>query len=696
MDEWDAATPSYPKGESTPEEKDDNSEEKINFSEIIDKKYLLICSLKGKKIKFKLQLEKAIIPINYEFICDYDYMKNLSKLFILCSNIDDIYQALTADLKTYVNDIKIEKINDDFKLNFILDYKIINKKETNSITLYKKKESLNTEILNNQFIKIENNHKNLEDKLENKIKEINLIKEKQDKLQNEYEQKLKEIEEIKKKQNDYLNLIKNNDNFNELKESQNNIITELEKLKNEVNKNKDDENMNKNLKKEIINLKNIVDNQNNNFHNSFTKQNISIQNLSENLSSFKKSIEESNEIIEEIQEAQDKLSSENVDINKKINEIKLDNKNNIQKLLEENETMKKKVVELTNNYNLLNKKIEELKNENLIPTDFKFSKTISTDIFKRNFYSNRACIFISLDNKVYIAFGENSLNLEGYDIDEQEKFTIFEKLHEEFFDSVRHYYDKENDRDLLITASLDSHVKVINFMREESEKIIDLNFQSKNKVIINTAYFINDTILIPFSSNTAGTIKFYNMNAEFISELEQNLGFILALNVYYEEKSKNNYVLIANTVGVFSYNMEKSSINKFIPKMTLEEKKNNGFDEPFVVKNRNKLLLLGPCFYYPYLYIWDFINGELIKKVETTSGISDMCLWNDTYAFAGLVKSEKNNFILINIKNGEIVKSFKTEANNSCAGIRIIKHESNIYLMTTNMKSNLDLYVLEI
>ncbi len=180
MDEWDAATPSYPKGESTPEEKDDNSEEKINFSEIIDKKYLLICSLKGKKIKFKLQLEKDIIPINYEFICDYDYMKNLSKLFILCSNIDDIYQALTADLKTYVNDIKIEKINDDFKLNFILDYKIINKKETNSITLYKKKESLNTEILNNQFIKIENNHKNLEDKLENKIKEINLIKEKQE------------------------------------------------------------------------------------------------------------------------------------------------------------------------------------------------------------------------------------------------------------------------------------------------------------------------------------------------------------------------------------------------------------------------------------------------------------------------------------------------------------------------------------
>ena len=76
--------------------------------------------------------------------------------------------------------------------------------------------------------------------------------------------------------------------------------------------------------------------------------------------------------------------------------------------------------------------------------------------------------------------------------------------------------------------------------------------------------------------------------------------------------------------------------------MTLEEKKNNGFDEPFVVRDKNRLLLLGPCFYYPYLYIWDFINGDLIKKVETTSGISDMCLWNDTYVFVGLTKSDKN------------------------------------------------------
>ena len=685
------------KGETTVtnSEKDENLEEKIDFNQKIDEKYILICSKKGKRIKFKLQLEKAIIPINYELICDYDYMKDLSGLYKLCPDIDKIYEALITDLKLYINDIKIEIINDNIQLNFIIDYKFITKKENISLTLIKKKENLNTDILNNEFIKINNNQKILEEKLENKIKEINLISEKQKQLQDEFQQKLKEIEQIKNAQNDYLNLIKNNqNNFNELKESQNKIRTELDKLKNNINNNKNDENISKEIKKEISNLKNIIDNQNNNFYNSITKNNLNIRNLSENSSSLKTSIEENNKLIEKIQKVQDKLILENSNINKNIKDIELNTENNYQKLLEDNKSMKNNITKLTNNYNLLYEEIEELKNESIIPTDFEYKKTISNDIFKRNFYGNRACIFISCDNKVYIAFGESSLDLKGYDIDKDEKFTIYEKLHEEFFDSIRYYYDNENDRDLLITASLDSHVKVIDFKRKNSEKIIDLNFNSKNKVIINTAYFINDIILIPFSSSTEGTIKFYNMNEEFISELEENVGFVLALNVYYDEKSKSNYILIANTVGVFSYNMEQSSISKFIPKMTFEEKKNCGFDEPFIVRNGNKLLLLGPSFYHPYLYIWNFTTGDLIKKVDTTSGLSDMCLWNNTYAFAGLTKSDKNNFILINIKEGKIVKSFKKETNNSVAGIKVIKHESGTYLITANMKSTLDLYVL--
>ena len=690
-------TPIYEKGETASSELDNSGEEITDFSQVIDKNYLFTFSKKSKKIIFRLQIQEAFLPINYELVCDEKYMKGLSKIFMLCSSIDEIYSAVIVDLKKYCNDIKIELINDKAIFKFILDYKIIDKKENQSLILVKKKDNLNTEVLNNAFIKIGNNQKLLEEKLEQKVNEINLITEKQSKLQEEFKQKLEEIEEIKKAQNEYLKEINENKNsIIKFEKSNKELKNEIDELKNGNNENKKNDNMKNIIEKDIINIHNEIKKHRNEINLSLINQNQDIRNLSQKSNNLQKSVEEINQDIDNIQEEQEKISSDYNDINKKLEEIELKIKDNFQKqILEENKSLKERINELANKYHLLDEKFNNFEELNNIPSNFEFSKTISTDLFKKNFYNNRACIFVSCeDNNVYIAFGESSLNLEGYNVIEDEKFTICKRLHENFFDSCRHYYDKENERDLIITASLDSHVKVVNFIYENSEIIIDLNFQSKDRVIINTAYIINDIILIPFSSSNAGTIKFYNMKEEYISELEKNVGFILGMNVYYEEESQINYILIANTVGILSYNMEKSSIASFIPQMTLEQKKNNGFDEPYVIRKGIKLLLIGPCFYYPLLYIWDFIKGDLIEKIDTSSGMSDMCLWNDRYAFAGLVNSENNNFILIDLKKGKVEKYFKKEVKNGCAGIKALKHESGNYLITTNMKGNLDLYVM--
>ena len=665
-----------------------DSEEVTEFEAVIDKIYLFSATKKGRNIIFRVKTKDAFIPVNYELIYDSNDMNKLSKIFILCSNIDEIYHVLIGGLKNNSKEIKIELINDKAVCKFILDNKVLDRKENYTIILTKKKVNLNADVLNEQFIKINEKQKELEDKLEKKIDEINLITEKQSQLQEEFNQKMKEIEEIKKCYNEYMALFQNNRNkLNEFEKSQNNIKSELDLLKKEITQNN-----NEDIKEEIEEIKDLIENQKVEVYNSIEKANKNIQSLSQNSLELKKSINNINLNINTIQENQKLLFSKDDNNNKidlKIEQINLNSQNSIKKLVEENEKMMKNIKDLTNDYNLLNKKVADLIEVNGIPINFEFKKTISTDLFKKNFYNNRACIFISCkDQKVYIAYGESSLNLEGYDVSENEKFTIYEELHEDFFDSLRHFYDEINDRDLLITASLDSHVKVIEFNLEESEIIIDLDFEFRNKVIINTAYFLNDMIIVPFSND--GTVKIYNMNEKCISNI-QNLGFILGLNTYSDKDSKTNYILVANLEGIFSYNMEKDSLKKFIP--TIKQKKdNNGFDEPHIIKIGKKLLLLGPCFYHPYLYIWNFLDGDLINTIETPSGISDICLWNNYYAFAALVKSQNQNFILIDIKRGEIVKEFKKEVNNSCAGIKIINHKNEKYLITSNIKGNLDLY----
>ena len=77
------------------------------------------------------------------------------------------------------------------------------------------------------------------------------------------------------------------------------------------------------------------------------------------------------------------------------------------------------------------------------------------------------------------------------------KFIIIKNLHQDSFDSCRYFYDEFIRKDLIITSSLDGHVKIIDFSRYNSFILLDLNFESLQKKIINTAYYINQHILVP-------------------------------------------------------------------------------------------------------------------------------------------------------------------------------------------------------
>ena len=57
-----------------------------------------------------------------------------------------------------------------------------------------------------------------------------------------------------------------------------------------------------------------------------------------------------------------------------------------------------------------------------------------------------------------------------------------------------------------------------------------------------------------------------------------------------------------------------------------------------------------------------------------------------------MVDSKNYNFVLIDMIKGEIVKEFKEDMDNSCAGIKVLNHEDKKYLITSNMNGELDLY----
>ena len=173
----------------------------------------------------------------------------------------------------------------------------------------------------------------------------------------------------------------------------------------------------------------------------------------------------------------------------------------------------------------------------------------------------------------------------------------------------------------------------------------------------------------------------------------------MGLSHYFCKKNKHNYIFIANLEGIFAYSIDDLHIidpqlyYKFIPQLTEEERKNNGFDEPYVIEENEKFILIGPCFYYGYIFFWDFFEHDLIYKMKLDSGISDICIWSKDYFFASLNHST-SQFVLINAKKREVEKKFEVndEDPRGC-GIKVVKNkEKGSYLISSSINGKLNLY----
>jgi hypothetical protein len=573
---------------------------------------------------------------------------------------------------------------------------------------------------------IKENQNKLEKKVEEKFEGINIIIDKQNNLEKELKSKIQEIEEIRNLQSKLEKNFKNNENkIEKIDKKQKDILLEIENIKIDV-KNLDEKNNQE--KKDIEEIKETLpdidekiellkENQNE-VKNILNNNDEELDKLSENLEKCENSLTQVNIDIKSIKNNESKIMDEIKETKEEIKKIKSDknelDKNKekdlaekimkqIEELKKENEILKTKISNNEKNLNLIKKKFYEMVDDKIYPGDFKFKKTISSDLFDVNCYNNRACIFTSCqDDNIYVVYGKIlSFNLECYDVLNDKKTIIIKKLHNNSFDSCRYNFDEDKKRDLIITSSLDNHVKVVNFKLENSETILDLNFESEKDEIINTAMFVHETILIPFSKER--TLKFYTMNSDYIGQLEEDVGFILGLNKYFSEVSKNHYALISNSEGIFLYIIESFTLyHKFIPpepKKSKEgiENKENGFDEAYIIEKNGRRLLVGPCFYYGYIYFWDFAKRDLIYTLDTICGISDICIWNNKYIFASYHGSPINQFILINTNKMEIEKRFKKdEKEHFGAGIKVLRNKNKgNFLISISTKGKLDLYSIE-
>ena len=340
------------------------------------------------------------------------------------------------------------------------------------------------------------------------------------------------------------------------------------------------------------------------------------------------------------------------------------------------------------------KSIDEPLNENNEELDINFSPIdLVEDSFCKYWLDNSFFIFNSINNILFVVYTNEVRSIISYNLINNKKVNEIKKAHNDYITNFRHYFDKINNRDLMISISCDdNNIKLWNINNWEclnNFKEVNENgwiysscfLNDKNEIYIITSYCNDNLSNLP--NEPIKVFDLYGNLARTINDSNDNIYFI---DTFYDKKLSKNYIITGNKNFIKSFDYEE---NKLYYKYGDEtENENNSI----IVNNNNDIIKLIESSVEGNIKIWDFHSGELLQKIKTYCGsLYGICLWNDNYLFVGCKDS---TIKLIDIKNSKIIKIYKGH-NNRVITVRKINHYiyGNCLISQDGDESNIKLWV---
>ena len=330
-------------------------------------------------------------------------------------------------------------------------------------------------------------------------------------------------------------------------------------------------------------------------------------------------------------------------------------KNEIKNLKNEINILKNEI----NNIKNINKKeyMKEIKiNNNLInysnPEKLEFSNIITKDSFTSLVIDNAISVFKSLNDILYLIYGNRNKSIILYNLNNNQIFTEIKNAHDEIITNIRHYFDSINKRDLILSISCDdNNLKIwdIAFNCLLNLKNINQHGCLYSGTILNNNN--QNYIITSNSSYKCEPIKIFDFKGNKIKEINNSDYSTYIIDIYYDNNYNKNYIITGNDGYVISYDFNE---NKIYHKYFENEDKYCHFS--LLTSNIDKIIKLIESSAQGIIRIWNFHKGDLLNKIKVINDkIFGICLWNYNNLFVGC---QDHTMKLININNGEIIKSF--------------------------------------
>ena len=278
--------------------------------------------------------------------------------------------------------------------------------------------------------------------------------------------------------------------------------------------------------------------------------------------------------------------------------------------------------------------------------------------------------FKSVYDNLYIVFSNKNRTIICYDLIQKKIITEIKNSHEKYISNLKHFYDKSNKIDYIMSMSYkDNNIKLWNV---RNWKCI-LNLKNvNNNGFLDSACFLNqnnNNYILTSNCYWGGPsehIKVFDFNGNKIKEIKNSNDKTYFIESFYDNKTSKYYIITGNENYVKSYDYEKNELY-----FKYYDNENRGHFSAIINNNKDIIELIESCF-DGYIRIWNFHYGILMNKINISkSALFGISLWNNNYLFVGC---EDKTIKLIDLINGTIIQSLNNH-NKWVITIKIINHQ---------------------
>ena len=318
------------------------------------------------------------------------------------------------------------------------------------------------------------------------------------------------------------------------------------------------------------------------------------------------------------------------------------------------------------------------------PTNLIYKGDLCNTAHKYNSIDKVFCAFKSFLDDSYVVWGTPTYSLEFFNIEKNKIINSIKEAHLNIIFSCRHYPDKKNKIDYIITSSYDRNVKIWN-LKSFSYNLI-VNTHNNNYIYSVCLLFEeNENKSYVITSSPNDFMKVWDFTGKLLDTFGLSDEGTYFIDTYHDTKNNKYYILNGNVNDVKSYSFsDRKQYKKYLGKP-------QSWHMSALVYQYNEQEILIESDGNGYIRLWEFHTTNLIKSIFTYSFIllRGICLWNEQYLFAG---ANDHQIKLYDLINGKFVKLYKEHTSAVCTLEKIVHNKYGECLLSQGLDGKIKIW----